>query len=99
MNNYSRAAFINMGIGDIERYKTSVGKIAEGNGWQFEELEGSWRLIGNFLSGEWDEDDFLIVRRGQKVVDVYNEEIMRAEKACFPSEDLVSSPSDILSQR
>lgn len=99
VNNYSRAAFINMGIGDIERYRTSVGKIAEGNGWQFEELEGSWRLIGNFLSGEWDEDDFLIVRRGQKVVDVYNEEIMRAEKACFPPEDLVSSPSDILSQR
>jgi len=27
MNNYSRAAFINMGIGDIERYRTSVGKI------------------------------------------------------------------------
>lgn len=78
IRNYSRAVFINMGIGDIERYRESVKGIAEGNGWKFEELEGSWRLIKDFLSGEWDEDDFLIVRQGQKVVDVYSEEIMRA---------------------
>jgi hypothetical protein len=77
INNYSRAAFINMGIGDVERYRAFVREIARDNGWKFEELQGDWRLIEGFIRGEWNEDDFLIVRPGQKVVDVYNEEIMR----------------------
>lgn len=76
---YSRAVFINMGIGDVEAYRRFVRGIAERNGWSFEEIEGSWRLINSFLSGEWSEEDFLIVPPRHRVSESFDELIVRAE--------------------
>ena len=76
---YSRAVFIDMGIGDAESYRRFVREIAERNGWSFEEIKGSWRLIDSFLSGEWGEDDFLIVPPRHRVSESFDESIMKAE--------------------
>jgi hypothetical protein len=53
---------------------------AEAEGWAYERLEGSLRLIRKLIDAEWDAADFLVVEPGQRIAGVYDfEEIVRAE--------------------
>jgi hypothetical protein len=54
---------------------------AEAEGKRYIELEGSVRLIEKLVSGEWDDDDFLIVEPGEHVAGVYDwDEVIRAHR-------------------
>jgi len=77
IKNYTRAAFVNMGIGEIEKYQEFTQNVAQNRNWNYEELEGDLTMIRKFLNGEWD-DDFLIVQPGEKVKDVYTDVIIKA---------------------
>ncbi len=66
--NYSRAAFIDHGLGEIETYAEYTREIADEVGWEFERLQGSLRLIEMLLAGDWPRDDFLVVPPGHKVI-------------------------------
>lgn len=77
VQNYTRAAFVNMDIGDIEKYREFTKNVAKQRNWSYEELQGELTLVRKFLSGEWD-DDFLIVQPGQKIADVYMDKIIDA---------------------
>ena len=67
--NYNRAAFLNMGLGNIDYYREFTQQVAESHGWSYEELAGDTRLIDRLLGGDWDESEFLIVRPGQRTVE------------------------------
>jgi hypothetical protein len=76
----NRAVFIDIPetshLGHAERFKQK----AEEAGKEYIRLEGSLRLIRNLIFGQWDAEDFLIVRPGQKTVGVYDwSEIIRAK--------------------
>ncbi len=77
--NYSRAALIDTGIGDIETYRRFTQGVAESNAWEYEELQGDTRLIDILFGGNWDEDEFLIVRPGQKTIEQVMGGIISAE--------------------
>ncbi len=79
--NYDRAAFINTGLGNIEEYRQFTQRIAQSNGWQYEEIEGDITMIERFLNGDWDEESFLEVPPGHRIVDVYDDGVITAEPA------------------
>lgn len=76
---YTRAAFINMGIGAIEDYRKFTSDLATSRGWEYAEIEGDMSLIQRLLDGDWDSDDFLKVEPGQRVIESFDELILKAE--------------------
>ena len=63
--NYSTAAFIDNGIGNVENNKNKSKKIADEHGWEYKEITGSIELIQKLTDGIWDDADFLIIPAGQ----------------------------------
>jgi hypothetical protein len=58
---------------------------AEAEGKRYVQLEGSVRLIRKLVFGEWDDDDFLIVEPGRRIIGVYDlDEVVRAQDAGRP---------------
>ncbi|MEN6356974.1 MAG: DUF1638 domain-containing protein [Armatimonadota bacterium] len=76
---YTRAAFINMGLGDIEAYRKFTRDIADSRGWEYAEIEGNMSLIERLTSLQWNEDDFLYVEPGKKIAESFDEMIIREE--------------------
>jgi len=66
LRNYKRLGFINTGQYEIKRYREYAQKAARQFGLQFEEIQGSSRLIRKMIFGPWDEE-FLIVPPGHTV--------------------------------
>ncbi len=77
---YSRAALIDVGIGNIELYRATTKRLAEERGWEFAELKGDRSLINKLIFGEWD-DDFLRVEPGMRIAETFDERIIRAVPA------------------
>lgn len=83
---YSRAAFIDTGLVEGNSHKALAQEKARENGWRYEELEGNLRLLRRLLDGEWDTEEYLIVRPGEEIVPSYDGRVVscRVEK---PSRD------------
>lgn len=85
IDNYSRAAFINLDFVDFGHYKESVKEIAAEKGWRYEELPGDMRLIRKLIDGHWDRDEFLVVQPGEEIIPSYDNEIMKCRPAMVRS--------------
>lgn len=77
-NHYSRIGYIDTSVGEQDAYRTYAKRLADQNGWAYEEVDGSLDLLRRFLNGDWN-DDFLIVPPGQAIRDTANDDIIRAE--------------------
>ena len=75
---YERAVYIDLGLGDGKPVAARAEADAKQRGWRFEQMAGDLVLVRRLLAGEWDED-FLIVKPGEKIEMVGGEEIVRAE--------------------
>lgn len=64
---YTRAAFIDTGLGGDEAYAARAEEKAAAEGWVYERLQGNRRLITMLLHGQWPEDEFLLVPPGMAV--------------------------------
>ena len=78
---YSRASFIEMGVGDSTRVEARARALAEQRGWAFQRVEGDPVLIRRLLDGEWASgsgagDDFLVVPPGQQVRMTYDIDVI-----------------------
>ncbi len=78
LDHYERAVFIDQGLGDHTAELAKTREEAAGKGWRFEIIPGNLRLIEQLLSGQWDEEDFLVVRPGQKITMGFGEKILTA---------------------
>lgn len=67
--NYDRAAFLNVGLGDIDHYRRFTQQVAETRGWSYEELPGDTRLVDKLLGGDWDSSEFLIIQPGRRTIE------------------------------
>lgn len=72
VDNYSRAAFIDLEFVRFLNYREQVKKTAAQRGWKYEELPGDIELIRKLIDGEWDEDEFLIVQPGEEITPSYD---------------------------
>jgi len=76
MNNYSRAALIDLPLGDVEAYRKFTSQLAVTRGWSYAAIEGDMRLSDRLFSGEWDSSEFLIVQPGQRTIEAINDGII-----------------------
>ena len=75
---YTRAAFIDTGLGDSAQYEKMAQEKAAQEGWVFERKEGNRRLLKMLIDGDWDEEEFLIVPPGHSIQQSYDSGIVRA---------------------
>jgi hypothetical protein len=79
--NYQRMTFIEMGIEPDERFEEHARRQAAERGWEFEKLAGDMALLRALVDGQWDEERFLVVSPGYRIVPSFDERIVRAEPA------------------
>lgn len=76
---YSNAAYVDLGFGDSEPNKQYTRRCAEWLKWDYDELQGDPRLVRKLLEGEWNQDEFLVVEPGHRIVASFDEWIIKAE--------------------
>ncbi len=75
---YTRAAFIETGAPDGERYEQMAKDQAERRGWEYEKKLGNQRMLQMLLSGNWPEDEFLVVPPGHQIKQSYEDGLIKA---------------------
>lgn len=58
---YTRAAFIDTGLGDTDQYARLAEEKAQREGWVYERMAGNRRLLQALIQGDWPADEFLVV--------------------------------------
>ncbi len=86
MKEYSNAAYIDLGFGDNEHFRSRTHECATWLGWNFDQLDGDASLIRRLLAGEWDSGDFLVVQPGECIMPTHDETIVCARPAPPPTE-------------
>lgn len=81
MVHYSKITYITTGVEHDDSFESEAKSIAEARNWAFETLSGDLRLLQRLLAGNWDENDFLIVRPGESIQFDYSERIIKAVHA------------------
>ncbi len=76
---YSRAAFVDMGIGDAAPVEELARSEAERRAWSFERLAGELLLMRRLIDGAWDAADFLVLQPGERLAMSYDEAVIKAE--------------------
>lgn len=77
---YNRAVYIDMGSGNGSQFEAMARDEAQRRGWIFERKQGDRRMFTQLLSGEWPEDEFLIVPPGYKIQQVSSDGLIQACK-------------------
>lgn len=72
---YSRAAYIDMGVGNGAAIEQKAQADAAKRSWVFERVAGDMFLIRRLLAGDWD-SDFLILQPDQELAMTYDEEVI-----------------------
>ena len=76
---YNWATYVDWGLANTEKYRQYTRRCAEFLKWNFDELKGSPALMQRLVDGDWDENDFLIVKPERKInEDLTNEGIIKA---------------------
>ena len=79
--NYSRYTFIEMGVEPNDSFERQVRDEAKERDWSFEKVKGDMSLIRRLVDGEWNDEDFLVVQPGWRVVARHDNGIVVAEPA------------------
>lgn len=77
---YHRLAFIETGLEADNRFEEESRWQAAEQGWRFEKIAGDLAWIRRLLTGEWREQEFLVVQPGERVRATWDEQIVRVEE-------------------
>jgi hypothetical protein len=77
--NYGQYTYIDMGVEPGTAFQDEARKRAVERNWKFEQVKGNLSLIERLVNGQWDEEDFLVVQPGYRVVVNYQDSIISAE--------------------
>jgi len=76
--NYSGLTYISTGVESEDDFRSQARAEAEKEGWRFDEIQGSLRLLERLVNGEWDATEFLVVPPGATVQGTLGESIVEA---------------------
>jgi hypothetical protein len=68
-----------MGIEPNDSFQQHAEAKAREQGWKFDLIKGDMSLLQRLVNGEWDQQDFLVVKPGWRVVVRYDDGIIAAE--------------------
>ncbi|MFQ5808109.1 MAG: hydantoinase/oxoprolinase N-terminal domain-containing protein, partial [Armatimonadota bacterium] len=74
--NYTRAAFIDTGLGARDTYAAYARDMAEEFGWEYEALTGHKELLEAVLAGDWDRPDVLVLQPGERSVATGDDQVL-----------------------
>jgi len=81
VRNYRQLTFIEMGVEQNGRFEQQARAEAGERDWKFEKLRGDLGLLRRLVNAQWDPEDFLVVKPGEKIVVRYDDSIIAAEPA------------------
>ena len=76
---YSNAVYVDLGVCDASHYKEYTKDCARWLKWNYDEMEGNKQLVSDLVSGNWNSEDFLIVKPGQRIIASNNSSIIDVE--------------------
>jgi hypothetical protein len=76
--NYHKIAYIHIPLPGLPDVREESKRIAEENGWEWEEVEGDPTLIKQLLSGPYPEDLFVTVKPNQRSFATHDDEVLGA---------------------
>ena len=77
---YSTLAYIDMNIGPERQFEEIARERARSRGWQFLPLRGDMTLLERLVVGEWNDEDFLVVDPGHRIVASLESGIVASER-------------------
>jgi hypothetical protein len=80
VKHYNQLAFIEMGVEPDGSFEQRTRDEAAQRGWKFEKVSGDMSMLQRLVDGIWDENEFLLVAPGWRIVAKYDEGIVAAEK-------------------
>jgi len=75
---YTRAAFIDTGLGNTEAYEQMAKEKAAREGWVYERKQGNRRLLETLIKGDWPADEFLLVPPGHTIRQRVDDQLVEA---------------------
>ncbi|MBW8035785.1 MAG: DUF1638 domain-containing protein [Planctomycetes bacterium] len=80
MKEYEWATFVSLGLCDEKKYKDHTKECAKYLGWEYDEIEGDMSLLQGLVDGNWDEEEYLVVKPGKTFAeDLTNKGIIKEE--------------------
>lgn len=81
VQHYDTCAYIRSETFEAPVYRALAQKAAEERGWNFREFAGDARLLRMLVDGAWNEEEFLLVPPGHRIVADYSGAKLRAVPA------------------
>jgi hypothetical protein len=79
--NYKKMAYIEMGLVTELGYDKKAEADAKKNRWEFERIQGDWRLVRAFVNGDWNQD-FVVLKPGENIIATNDESVIGACAQC-----------------
>ena len=76
---YNTCAFIHSDVYESGEFLETAMRVARENDWAFEAFQGDARMIRAMTSGDWNDEEFLIVHPGHRVAADYSGKKVRSE--------------------
>lgn len=77
---YRQITYIETGVERNGEFLRQARDEAVNRAWGFDHVKGDLTLLDRFISGEWDERDFLKVPAGFRIVSTYDDAILGVER-------------------
>ena len=78
LGNYRKYAYIELEFAKKLGYAKQTEQEAAEKKWEYERIEGDFRLIEMLVEGDWPGEDFLVVNPGRKIASTNSDDIIRA---------------------
>jgi hypothetical protein len=78
LQHYSRFLFIRLGLGPEDGQEAEARERAAANGWDFDMMDGDLGLLQRLCDGDWNGDEFIILKPGSRVAAVYDGDIIKS---------------------
>ena len=76
---YTRLAYIHSGTARDEDYALQTQTEATHRGWAFDQMPADLSLLQRLVNGDWNAEEFLVVRPGQTVAASYDHQLIHTE--------------------
>jgi hypothetical protein len=80
---YTKTTFIEMGVEPDDSFEKFAKLDAQKRNLQFEKIKGDLSLLKKLVNGDWNNDEFLIVKPDEQITFSYDNDIVKSTKDSF----------------